>query len=261
MVQYRHMELFKSIRRRSFLSEVAYVILNIILAVMLLVLVLVVNVPWPALGLVLLSKWRVFAVRSRYWAANIRANLIDTIVGVSMVVLLYAASGDLATQIALTALFIFWLLYLKPRSKRAYVAAQAMTGLVFGIAAIIQISPALPVSVVVALSWVVGYAATRHILSVQHESHINFLSLLWGFVVAEIMWLSYHWTIGYEIGNSLQLSQVVVIIAALSFLAERIYVSYHKNGQVQTNEVMMPTLLTLSVIGVVLFVFGGAATI
>lgn len=255
------MELLKIFRKRSFLSEVAYVILNIVLAVMLLVLVLVVNVPWPALGLVLLSKWRIFAVRSRYWAANIRANLVDVIVGISMVVFLYAAAGDLATQISLTAIYIGWLLFLKPKSKRAYVAAQAMTGLLFGIGAVVQVSPTLPASVVVLLGWLVGYACARHILSVQHESHINFLSLLWGFVIAEIMWLSYHWTIGYQIGNSLQLSQVVIIVAALSFLAERIYVNYHKNGQIQMSDVMMPTLLTLSIIGVVLFVFGGAATI
>ena len=255
------MELLKSVRRRSFLSEVAYVILNITLAVMLLVLVLVVNVPWPALGLVLLSKWRIFAVRSRYWAANIRANMVDVIVGISMVVFLYSAVGDLPTQIGLTALYVAWLLFLKPKSKRTYVAAQAMVGLVFGIGAIVQLSPDLPASVVVGLSWLVGYASARHILSVQHESHINFLSLLWGFVVAEIMWLAYHWTIGYQIGNTLQLAQVVIIVAALSFLAERVYVSYHKNGQVNSSEVMMPALLTVSAIGVVLFVFGGAATI
>ena len=255
------MDLLKSARRRSLLSEIAYVILNIALAVMLLALVLVVNVPWPALGLVLLSKWRIFAVRSRYWAANIRANLVDVIVGVSMVVFLYSASGDLVTQISLTALYIGWLLFLKPKSKRAYVAAQAMVGLIFGIGAIIQISPILPASIVVILSWLVGYAATRHILSVQHESHINFLSLLWGFVIAEIMWLGYHWTIGYEVGQSLQLPQLVVIIASVSFLAERVYVSYHKNGKVASGDVMMPALLTLSIIGVVLFVFGGAATI
>jgi len=255
------MELLKTIRKRSFLSEVAYVILNIALAVMLLILVLVVNVPWPALGLVLLSKWRIFAVRSRYWAANIRANLVDVIVGVSMVIFLYAASGDLASQIGLTAIYIAWLLFLKPKSKRAYVAAQAMVGLIFGIGAIVQVSPSIPASVVVLASWLVGYASARHILSVQHESHINFLSLVWGFVVAEIMWLSYHWTIGYQVSTSLQLSQSVVIIAALSFLAERIYVSSHKHGQIQSSDVLMPTLLTLSLIGVVLFVFGGAATI
>src|SRR5690606_3979091 len=107
------MELLKFVRRRSLLSEVPYVLLNILLAVMLLVLVLVVNVPWPALGLVLLSKWRIFAVRSRYWTANIRANLVDVIVGVSMVVYLYAASGALVTQIGLTVLYIIWLLLLK----------------------------------------------------------------------------------------------------------------------------------------------------
>ena len=120
------MELLRIVRKRSFLSEVAYVILNIALAVMLLVLVLVVNVPWPALGLVLLSKWRIFAVRSRYWAANIRANLVDVIVGISMVIFLYAASGDLTTQIGLTAIYVAWLLFLKPKSKRSYVAAQAI---------------------------------------------------------------------------------------------------------------------------------------
>ena len=255
------MELLKTVRKKSFLSEVAYIILNIILAIMVLVLVLVVNVPWPALGLVVLSKWRVFAVRSRYWAANIRANLVDTIVGASVVVFLYAASGDLAIQIALTALYIVWLLGLKPRSKRAYINAQAAVGLLFGIGATVQISPSLPVSVVVVLSWIVGYATARHALSARHESHINFLSLLWGFVVAEIMWLSYHWTIGYQIGQSLQLAQIVVIIGAISFLAERVYASYHKNGQVNSGDVMMPALLTISVIGVVLFVFGGAATI
>ncbi|MDQ5932173.1 MAG: hypothetical protein WBK76_01335 [Candidatus Saccharimonadales bacterium] len=255
------MELLKSIRRRSFLSEVAYIILNIALAIMLLVLVLVVNVPWPALGLVLLSKWRIFAVRSRYWSANIRANMVDVIVGVSMVVLLYAASGAIVTQIGLTVLYIGWLLFLKPKSKRTYVAAQSFVGLVFGLAAIVQVSAGLPASVVVLASWLVGSAATRHILSVQHESHINFLSLLWGFVVAEIMWLAYHWTIGYEVGQSLMLAQVVVIIASLSFLAERVYVSHHKNGKIVSGEVMMPALLSLSIIGVVLFVFGGTATI
>jgi hypothetical protein len=255
------MELLKAVRRRSFLSEIAYIVLNIALAVSVLVAVLVVNVPWPALGLVALSKWRIFAVRSRYWAANIRANLVDTIVGVSVVALLYAASGFLVTQIVLTALYVGWLLFLKPRSKQLYVTAQAIVGLVLGLTAIVQISPSLPVSVVVLLGWIVGYAATRHVLSVNHESHINFLSLLWGFVVAEIMWLSYHWTIGYQATGSLQLPQVVLVIAALSFVAERVYHSYRKHGQVVAGEVMMPTLLTLSIIGVLLFVFGGAATI
>lgn len=256
------MELLKSVRKRSFLSEVAYVVLNIALAIALLVVVIVVNVPWPALGLVILSKWRIFAVRSRYWMANIRANMIDLIVGISMVVFLYAAGEDRITQICLVALYVAWLLFLKPQSKRKYVASQAAVGLLFGIAAIVQISPEIPSSIVVLASWLVGCAAARHVLSVEHETHINFLSLLWGFVVAEVMWLTYHWTIGYQVGASLQLSQVTIIVLALSFLAERIYMSYRRNnGVVTSSDIFMPALLSVSVIGVVLFVFGGAATI
>lgn len=249
------MELLKTVRKRSFLSEVAYVVLNIVLAVTILALVLIVNVPWPALGLILLSKWRVFAVRSRYWAANIRANLIDTIVGVSVVVLLYSSNGSLTTQLSLTALYIAWLLFLKPKSKRAYVAAQAMGGLIFGIGAIVQVSPDLPSSVVVVASWLVGYAAARHVLGVQHETHINFLSLIWGFVVAEIMWLAYHFTISYPIINSpLLLAQVTIFITVMSFSAERIYMSYHRNGTVQSSEVVLPVLFSVSVIAVLLTV-------
>jgi len=255
------MELLKSVRKRSFLSEIAYFILNIVLAIALLVIVIATDVPWPALGLVFLSKWRIFAVRSRYWIANIRANMIDLIVGISMVVFLYSAGDDRVAQISLTALYIAWLLFLKPRSKRRYVASQAAVGLLFGIAAIVQISPELPSSLVVLASWLVGYSATRHLLSIEHETHINFLSLVWGFVVAEIMWLAYHWTIGYAVGSTLQLSQVTIIVLSLSFLAERIYMSYRRNGKVNSNDVFMPALLSVSLIGVVLFVFGGAATI
>ena len=254
------MELLKNVRKRSFLSEVAYVVLNVLLAVALLVSVVVTNVPWPALGLVFLSKWRVFAVRSRYWMANIRANMIDTIVGVSMVALLYAATGSLVTQIILTVLYAVWLLFIKPRSRRSFVAAQAFIGLVIGIAALVQVSPGLPAEVVLA-SWLIAYSAARHILSVRHETHLNFLSLMWAFIVAEIMWLTYHWTIGYAIGSTLKLAQVTIIIAALGFLAERVYVSYHKHGALKYSDVMMPMLLSLSLVAVVLFVFGGVATI
>ncbi|MBI3624389.1 hypothetical protein HY218_02020, partial [Candidatus Saccharibacteria bacterium] len=39
-----------------------------------------------AMILILLSKWRMFVVRPHYWVANIRANAIDLMVGLSLVV-------------------------------------------------------------------------------------------------------------------------------------------------------------------------------
>ncbi|HCR55978.1 TPA: hypothetical protein DIV49_03320 [Candidatus Saccharibacteria bacterium] len=255
------MELLKTARRRSLVSEGLYIVLNIALAVALLVVVLVVATPWPAFGLVLLSKWRVFAVRSRYWLANIRANLIDAIVGASLVVFLYAATGSLATQIILTILYIVWLLFIKPRSSQRYITLQAAIGLTMGLAAISQVSFGWPSSVVVLMAWVVGYSATRHFLSTEHETHINFLSLAWGFVVAELSWLMYHWSIGYDLPGSLMLSQSTIVIVALSLIAERAYSGYKNDGKIQMNEILLPVLLGVSIIAVVVFIFGGAQTI
>lgn len=256
------MELLKAVRKRSFLSEAIYVTLNILLAIALLVVTVTTTLPWPGLGLILLSKWRVFAVRSRYWMANIRANMVDTVVGIGVVVFLYYASGDLTLQIIFAVLYALWLLFIKPRSKRNYVAAQALIGLAVGIGAIVLISPIIPVSVVVLLSWIVAYSSARHILSIRHESHINFLSLTWGFVIAELMWLTYHWTIGYTLIGTLQLPQIVVMVLALAFATERVYSSYHKNGGViRTGDILLPLLLSLSIVVVLLVLFNGTMSI
>jgi hypothetical protein len=124
-----------------------------------------------------------------------------------------------------------------------------------------QLSANWPASLVVLLCWAVGYSAARHILSVEHETHLNFLSLLWGFIVAEIAWLSYHWTIGYNLPGHIKLPQGAVIIALLGFLAERVHASYQRDGKVQLSEVLLPTLLSVGVIAVILFVFGSAPSI
>ena len=164
-------------------------------------------------------------------------------------------------QIAVAILYVGWLLLIKPRSKRNYISAQALIGTVLGFGAIVQYSPAWPASVVVLLAWVVGYSAARHIMSNQHEAHINFLSLLWGFIIAELAWLTYHWTIGYEITQSLQLAQSTIIVVALSFSAERVYSSFLRHGQIQSGDVVLPILLTLAVISVLLVQFNDAIAI
>ena len=65
----------------------------------------------------------------------------------------------------------------------------------------------------------------------EHETHINFLSPVWGFVIAGNYVLTYHWTIGYAVGSTLQPAQPTIIVIALSFLAERVYMSFRRNGQ------------------------------
>lgn len=248
------MELLKSAAKRSVLGETLYLVLNIVLAAAILILVITLQTPWPAYGLVLLSKWRVLAVRARYWAANLRANMVDAIVGLSIVTLIYASIGSLSTQIVLAVLYTVWLLFIKPRSKYIFVAIQAIIGLVFGLNSLMVVSYDWPASAVVAVAWLIGYSATRHVLSAERESHINFLSLLWAFVIAELTWLTYHWTVGYTLPGGLQIAENMIVIVVLSFLAERVYASYRRNEVVKINEIILPLFFTISVLAIVVVV-------
>lgn len=256
------MEFLKSSKRRSLFSELVYILLNVALAVGLLVIVWAIASPYAAFALILLSKWRVFAVRPRYWFANLQANLVDVIVGVSIVILLYAASGALVAQLVLTALYIVWLLVIKPRSKRTYVTIQAGTAVFLGVTALAIVSYDWIASLVVLCMWVIGYSAARHVLGSYEEAHISFYSLVWGLIVAEIGWLTYHWTFAYDLPGvgDIQLSQTALIALGVSFVAERVYSSYTKHGAVRSSDVLLPILLAVSVIIVLLLFFNSIGT-
>jgi hypothetical protein len=255
------MEFLKSSKRRSLVSELIYILLNVALAVAILAVVWAIESPVAAFALVLLSKWRIFAVRPRYWFANIQANLVDAIVGVSIVVLLYAATGALVAQVFLTLLYIGWLLLIKPRSKRVYIAAQAGIALFLGVTALMTVSYDWMASIVILAMWLIGYSGARHVLGSYDEAHISFYSLVWGFVMAEIGWLAYHWTFAYELPGvgDIKLSQAAIVALAISFMAERAYSSFEKHGSVRSADVMLPVLLSVSVIVVILAFFNNVS--
>jgi hypothetical protein len=255
------MEFLRSAKRRSLVSELVYLLLNVGLAVAILVIVWVVESPLPAFALVLLSKWRILAVRPRYWFAHVQANMVDLIVSISLVVLLYAAGhGDergMILQIVLTLLYIGWLLVLKPRTKRSYVVVQAATSLFVGVTALYSLAYGWPSSVVVLAMFLIGYSTSRHVLSAYSDSDLTLMSLAWGFVIASLGWLSFHWTIAYAIPfvDNIKLPQITIIVTALSFLAERIYASFAKHGEVRMSDILLPTLLSISIIAVVCMLF------
>lgn len=251
------MDFLKQPRRRSLISELVYIILNVGLAVTLLLVVQNIQSPLPAIGIFLLSKWRILAVRPRYWFTNLHANFVDIIVGISFVILLGAASAALGVQIALTILFIAWLLFIKPRSKRSFVAAQSAAALFFGVSALVTVSYNWDASIVVLLMWLIGYSAARHILGHYQEAHRSFFSLLWGFILAELGWLTYHWTFAYSIPGfgALKLSQAALVALTLSFLSERVYASYRRHDSVRIGEIILPTISSIAVIAIILLFF------
>jgi hypothetical protein len=259
------MEFLKLVKRRSFLNEVAYVALNVALAVGLMFIIRATNSLLPAFGLVLLSKWRVLAVRPRYWFANIQGDLVSLIVSISFVVGLYnlnvAELGDtktLVTQIILTAIYVGWLVFLRPQSKQKYVIAQAGVALFAGVTTIYSITYGWPASIVVLFVWLTGYAVARHVLNTyDDETHAVMLSLAWGFMLAEIGWLAYHWTIAYKLPilTNVLLPQVSLITLCFGFLSFKAYSSYAKYKKVRLHDILLPLIFTISIIAVLVLGF------
>jgi hypothetical protein len=263
------MEFLRIVKRRSFLNESVYVALNVGLAIALMAVVRVTGSLLPAFGLVLLSMWRIFGVRPRFWFANIQTNLVSTIVSISYVVFLYIAGSANASdftiiiiQSLLTLLYILWLLLLKPRSKRIYVVMQAGVALFAGITAIYAMSYGWIATPVVLLVWLVGYAAARHVLnSYDDESHTMFLSLVCGMVMAEIGWLAYHWTIAYKLPLiiDIPLPQVSIVTLCLGFLTYKSYDSYYHHQKIRFNDIVFPLIFTISVIGILILAFNNVS--
>jgi hypothetical protein len=264
------MELLKFVRRRSFLSEVIYTVLNVALAVAVVLVIRYTESIGLGILIVLISKWRILAVRARYWFVNLRSNLIDIIVSVSFVLHLYtinAAPIEDSRQLLLlgigTLLYILWLLVLKPRSKRSYVVAQAGVAVLLGTAALFTISYNWPVSLVVLGMGLIGYSAARHVLGTyDEETHGLFMGILWGLVMAEIGWVAYHWTIAYSLPfvTNVLLPQVAIITALVSFVAYKSYDSFYHHQKIRTADIILPLLFTLSVIAVLIFVFNRVGT-
>ena len=257
------MKILKSSKHTSAVSDLAYILLNIVLAVALLAIVLAVQSRLPAFLLVILSKWRILAVRPRFWFKNIQSNLVDLIVGLSVVVLLYASSGAVGVQVGIATFFAVWLLFIKPRSKRSYVAFQAGAATFLGVNALFMESYAWPAEIVVLIMWLIGYAASRHVLSHYKEADRTFLSMIWGLVMAQIGWLGYHWAFAYNLPglSGIELSQTAIIALVLAFLADRTYSSYyHNEGIIRSSDVLLPTIFSVSVIAVILVFFNTLGT-
>ena len=265
------MQLLKLVRRRSFLSEVIYTVLNVGFALAIVAAIFYTDSVGLSLAIVLVSKFRILAVRSRYWYANFLSNLVDIIVSISFVLIMYTVVQSTAIYSAQTTLllvlgtilYITWLLAIKPRSKRSFMVAQAGIAILLGTWALFMISFNWPVSLVVLGMWLIGYSATRHVLSsYDEETHSLLLSLMWGLTLAEIGWVAYHWTVGYNLPlvSGLLIPQVAIITPLVSFLAYKCYDSFAHHQKIRINDIILPLLFTVSAITLLLVLFNRVGT-
>lgn len=250
------MELLRFARRKSLVNEVLYYGLNIALALAIVFTIQLTDSLFLALLIFLLSKWRVFAIRPRYWVAHLQSNLVDYIVGISITVLMYlvhnSAAGDVEKTIILTIYtiaFMLWLVWIKPKSKRVYMHIQAGVALFLGTTALFSVAYEWSSAFVVLVMALIGYATARHVLSSYEERHITLLSLIWGLITAEFGWLVYHWTVAYMPLNieTVSFPRAALTVTCLALIAERAYDSLHKHDRIRLNDILMPIIFTLAV--------------
>ena len=175
------------------------------------------NFVWPAILLVILSKWRMFAVRPRYWMANLIANSVDIIVAISLI--LFMASTVVEWwQLFWATLYGIWLIWLKPKYDVLSVSIQAMVGQLLGLAVIYLKLGDSSLLVLVFTTWLVAYSAARHFLTSFEEAYAPLLAHVWGFFAAGLAFVLGHWLLFYG-----SVAQIIVIMTTVGYGLAAIY--------------------------------------
>lgn len=249
-------------KSRNIASSAVHVLLNILLGMgSVLITVFSAN---PALGiiLVLMSKWRVFAVRSRYLLINIKSNLVDIIVGLSVVLLTYyAGSSLLPVDFVLMGIYIVWLLFIKPMSSENATLIQSLVAVFLGISASTIMSATLDPTVAVCLAFLIGYAASRHVLAQTEEDDFTLTTLACGLIFAEVAWLAHSWAIIYSFGDTgIRIPQVAIILTIFAFVynyARQAMVRYREDFRFRN--ILGPVVFGLVLVGIIVFFFSKPA--
>jgi hypothetical protein len=81
-------------------------------------------------------------------------------------------------------------------------------------------------------------------------------------VFAELGWLAYHWTFAYDLPlfGAVKIPQVALIAVALTFLTERAYASYRRHDTIRSSDIMLPALLSISIVIILLVFFNRIGT-
>lgn len=168
-----------------------------------------INLPAVAVILFLISKWRMFAVKPRHWLANIRANMVDITVGLSYIAFI-DGTNSATTRLVFTALYISWILFIKPGSSSVLVGLQSMIAQLVGATALFDKFSGASVTTLVLLTWLLCYSVARHFFSSFDEPKGRVMAHVWGLFGAELAWVLSHWTLAY--GPFPQIALILTVV-------------------------------------------------
>jgi len=174
-----------------------------------------------AVVLLLLSKWRMFAVKARHWPANIRANAVDILFGLSMITFMNATDAQ-SLQLGWVAVYTAWLLFVKPLSSELWVGLQALIAQATALSALFLVWNEAGETWLTVLVWVVTYFCARHFLAAFDEAMARASAYTWAFFSASLTWLTTHWLLFYGV-----VAQPAIILTVIGYGMAALYYLRH----------------------------------
>lgn len=167
--------------------------------------------------LILLSKWRMLAVKPRHWLAHFRANGVDLTVGLSFLIFMIHTNSP-GLQLIWAGLYGIWLVVIKPRSGVLGVSSQAVIAQFLGLTALFLHWGDASILALVILGWLVCYSAARHFFTSFDEPLTRYLSDAWAYFGAAVVWVLGHWLLFYGV-----IAQPTLILTVVGFGLSGIY--------------------------------------
>lgn len=176
-----------------------------------------------ALSMIVLSKWRMFAVRPRFWPANIRANAVDLMVGLSIVLFMSHSVSNPWLQLGWAVLYAVWLIAVKPASGLLMTSVQALIGQLCGLMALYLVWASGPLYGLTLATGLICFLSARHFLDSFDEPYARMLAYFWAYFGAALAWLLSHWLLFYGV-----IAQPTLLLLTLGYgLAVLYYLDHH----------------------------------
>lgn len=244
-------------RTSILISNAVYVLLNVILAIAVVGVVDIFDSPWLGLAIVVISKWRIFAVKARFWWANLTSNLTDLLVGFSYVLLIYYISGaQFYYQIGLACLYLIWLLLVKPGIVYQKVMTQGLASIFISNLTLSIFGHGLPLPLFLMAELFIGYNIMRHYLTnCDFEAkYTKLMSGIWGLIMMELAWINWHWMVGYNFIADVKISQLAIISTGLTLVAYKTLHFMNEDSLSLRKGLKTDLLLSIGFVGAIIVV-------
>lgn len=240
--------LIAKVRPVSGFSWAAHILLLSLLPIILFVLVRI-DFIVLAVMVVILSKWRMFAVKPRFWPANIRANSVDIIVGLSTLVFMVETDSQ-TWQLGWMFLYIAWLTLIKPSSKTVMIAIQALIAFLWGLGALFLIGDNSSALYLVLGVGILCYLVAHHFFDAFEEAYTRLLAYIWAFFGAALIWVTSHWLLYYPANGVI--AQPMLLLVTIGYGLAAIYYLDHTDRLSKTVRGQF-TFITIAITIIILF--------